>query len=68
MTELMTKYNLEIFCNISVFTVIFDQLGASLLDKNINFFQKKKLERVKMCNLNFFSSLISNIDLFSKCL
>ncbi len=35
---------MEIFCNISVFTVTFDQFNASLLNKNINYFRPQTFE------------------------
>ncbi len=39
-------FELEIICNIiNIFTLTFDKPNASLLNKSINFFQKKKQKR-----------------------
>ncbi len=46
-SEYKHLFEIEIFCDIrNVFAVTFDQFNASLLNKNMNFFNQKK----KICN------------------
>ncbi len=56
-------FETEIFCNIiNVFTVIFDQFNASMLNKNINFFKKnypKHLNSNVYINILFKNTTIS---------
>ncbi len=58
------SFEMEIFCNIiNVFTGTFDQFNAFLLNKTVNYFEKKNMLIIKPETLSLWIRLLGSLTL-----